>query len=141
MSGPNIFPAVRYRDANAAIEFLKNAFGFTENAVYRGDDGEVNHAQLELGAGMIMLGQYSEEGWMGGEPPNARASTVSIYIVVPDPDAHYQAAKAAGAEIVRELEDMDYGSREYSARDLGGNLFSFGTYDPYAEIDSPSAAT
>jgi uncharacterized glyoxalase superfamily protein PhnB len=32
---------------------------------------------------------------------------------------------------VRELEDMDYGSREYSARDPEGNLWSFGTYDPY----------
>jgi uncharacterized glyoxalase superfamily protein PhnB len=133
MPSPNVFPAVRYRDANAAIEFLKSAFGFTENAVYRDDDGNVQHCQLQLGAGMIMLGQYSEEGWMGGERPNALASTVSVYIVVADPDAHQERAKAAGANIVRELADMDYGSREYSARDLEGNLWSFGTYDPYAE--------
>ena len=54
-----------------------------------------------------------------------------INIVVADPDAHYERARAAGAEIVRELTDEDYGSREYSARDLEGNLWSFGTYDPY----------
>jgi uncharacterized glyoxalase superfamily protein PhnB len=39
---------------------------------------------------------------------------------------------AAGARVVRELEDMPYGSREYSVRDPEGNLWSFGTYDPYA---------
>lgn len=45
-------------------------------------------------------------------------------------DAHHDRAKAAGARIVRELQDTDYGSREYSARDFEGNLWSFGTYDP-----------
>ena len=53
--------------------------------------------------------------------------------MVPDPDAHYTRAKAAGAQIVRELVDQPYGSREYSARDLEGNLWSFGSYDPYEE--------
>jgi uncharacterized glyoxalase superfamily protein PhnB len=128
---PNIFPALRYRDANAAIEWLKEAFGFAEKAVHRGDDGAVQHAELRLGTGIVMLGQHSDEGWMGGRAPDALASTISIYAVVDDPDAHHDAAAAAGAEIARELADMDYGSREYSARDLEGNLWSFGTYDPY----------
>lgn len=128
---PNIFPALRYRDANAAIEWLERVFGFAEKAVHRGEDGKVQHAELQLGAGLIMLGQYSDEGWMGGNTPDALASTMSIYIVVADPDAHYERARAAGAEIVREPTDQDYGSREYSARDPEGNLWSFGTYDPY----------
>jgi uncharacterized glyoxalase superfamily protein PhnB len=51
---------------------------------------------------------------------------------VPDPDRHHAKATAAGAQVVRGLEDTDYGSREYSVRDLEGNLWSFGTYDPYA---------
>ena len=42
----------------------------------------------------------------------------------------HERAVAAGAQVVRELDDMDYGSREYSARDLDGNLWSFGTYQP-----------
>jgi uncharacterized glyoxalase superfamily protein PhnB len=58
---------------------------------------------------------------------------VSIYAVIADPDAHHARAEGAGARIVRELEDTPYGSREYSARDLEGNLWSFGTYDPYAD--------
>jgi uncharacterized glyoxalase superfamily protein PhnB len=130
---PNIFPALRYRDANSAIEWLERAFGFTEKVVYRGEDGEVNHAELALGAGIVMLGESRPDGWLGGGKPEARASTVSIYVAVADPDAHYERARAAGAEIVRELTDEDYGSREYSARDPEGNLWSFGTYDPYGE--------
>jgi uncharacterized glyoxalase superfamily protein PhnB len=129
---PNIFPALRYRDADAAISFLKRAFGAEEKAVYRGDDGAVHHAELRLGAGIVMLGQYSEQGLLAGEPLRPLASPSSIYVVVDDPDGHHQRAQAAGATIVRGLEDMDYGSREYIARDLEGNAWSFGTYDPYA---------
>jgi uncharacterized glyoxalase superfamily protein PhnB len=55
-----------------------------------------------------------------------------VYVVIPDPDAHYERAVAAGAAIVREPVDQPYGSREYSVRDIDGNLWSFGTYDPYA---------
>ena len=57
---------------------------------------------------------------------------MTIYAVVTDPDAHYTQSRAAGAEVVRELVDQPYGSREYGARDLEGNAWSFGTYDPYA---------
>ncbi len=128
---PNIFPALRYRDAEAALEWLKRAFGCEEKAVYRGDDGKIQHAELRLGAGLIMFGQYNENGFLSGRAPDPLASTMSLYVVVDDPDAHYQRAKAAGAQIVRELADQPYGSREYSARDLEGNAWSFGTYDPY----------
>jgi uncharacterized glyoxalase superfamily protein PhnB len=129
---PNIFPALRYRDANAAIDWLKEAFSFEEKAVYRGNDGAVVHAELRLGAGIVMLGPAREEGWLGGKAADPLASPNSIYAVVEDPDSHHDRARAAGAEIVLEPADMEYGSREYSARDLEGNLWSFGTYDPYA---------
>jgi uncharacterized glyoxalase superfamily protein PhnB len=128
---PNIFPALRYRDANAALDFLKAAFGAEEKAVDRGDDGTIHHAELRLGAGIVMFGGYSEDGFLGGQAPQPLASTVSLYVVVADPDHHYATATAAGATVVRDLEDTDYGSREYSVRDLEGNLWSFGTYDPY----------
>jgi uncharacterized glyoxalase superfamily protein PhnB len=132
MTNPNIFPALRYRDAAAALGFLTNAFGFEEKAAHRGDDGTIHHAVLRLGAGMIMFGQHTDPGRLGGTAPDALASTVSVYAVVADPDAHYARARRAGANIVRDLADEDYGSREYSARDPEGNLWSFGTYDPYA---------
>jgi uncharacterized glyoxalase superfamily protein PhnB len=128
---PNVFPAVRFRDADAGVAFLKRAFGATEKVVHRGEDGAIAHAELALGAGLVMVGQFSENGWLGGETPRPLSSTVSIYVVVDDPDRHRVVAGESGAAIVRELEDTDYGSREYSARDLEGNLWSFGTYDPY----------
>jgi uncharacterized glyoxalase superfamily protein PhnB len=130
--GQNIFPALRYRDANGALAWLKQAFGAEEQAVYRDEDEAIQHAELRIGDGVIMFGQHDASGWLGGNPPDPLASTVSLYVVVPDPDAHYERAVAAGARIVRELDDMSYGSREYSARDLEGNLWSFGTYDPDA---------
>src|SRR5690349_3281466 len=101
MSNPNIFPVLRYRDAAAALDWLKDAFGFEEDAVHRGDDGTVQHARLRLGTGMVMLGPRRDDGWMGGEPPEPLRGTVSVYAVVPDPDAHHARAGAAGAEIVR----------------------------------------
>lgn len=123
---PNIFPALRYRDANAAIEWLKKAFGFEEKAIYRDDDGTVQHAELRLGAGIVMLGEHRDDGLI---PSDGGAA---IYVVVDDPAALYERASAAGAEVARELADMEYGSREFSVRDPAGNLWSFGTYDPYA---------
>ena len=117
---PNIFPFMRFADPDAAIEWLSRAFGFEQRSVYRSDEGVVQHAELSLGAGTIMLGP--------GDP-----SSQGVYIAVEDADAHYERAKAAGADIVRELEDTDYGSREYTARDPDGHVWSFGTYRPEAD--------
>jgi uncharacterized glyoxalase superfamily protein PhnB len=132
-SHPNIFPSISYIDADAAIEWLGRAFGFTEHAVYRDDAGTVVHAQLQLGAGMIMLGEVREGDWRGGGKPDPSTAAHGSYVVVDDVNAHHDTARAAGAEIVRELTEQDYGGRDYSVRDLEGNLWSFGTYDPYAE--------
>ena len=132
MPGQTIFPAVRYADADAALTFLTAAFGATERAVYRDDAGTIRHGELEIAGNIVMIGEYDKAGWMGGEPPRPLASTMSLYIVVPGADAvdsHHDAAVAAGANVIRELEDMSYGSREYSVRDPEGNLWSFGTYD------------
>ena len=128
----NIFPVLRYQDPDAALTWLQKAFGFKEVVVYRGDGGSVGHAELRLGAGMIMLGPSKGDGWLGGTTPDPLASPVSIYLRVDDPKEHHERAVAGGATIVRELETMDYGSVEYSARDLEGHLWSFGSYDPYA---------
>jgi uncharacterized glyoxalase superfamily protein PhnB len=63
---------------------------------------------------------------------NQGAGRYSLYVAVDDPDAHHARAKEVGATIERELSDRDYGSREYTARDPEGNLWSFGTYRPGA---------
>jgi uncharacterized glyoxalase superfamily protein PhnB len=127
-----IYPAIRYADADAAVTFLVAAFGATERVLYRDDNGTIRHGELIIAGAMVMIGEYDDSGWMGGEPPRPQASTVSLYVVVPNPDAHHAAAVAVGADVVRALTDTDYGSREYSVRDPEGNLWSFGTYDPSA---------
>jgi len=114
---PNIFPFMRFADAEAGLEWLRSAFGFVEHAVYRDDNGVIHHAEAALGPGIVMFGP--------GNPVSQ-----GVYVAVDDADAHYERAKAAGAEIVREIEDTPYGSREYTARDLDGHVWSFGTYKP-----------
>lgn len=57
--------------------------------------------------------------------------TQSPCLVVPGTDAPYATAKAAGATIVADISDMDYGGRAFSCRDLEGHLWSIGTYDPW----------
>ena len=131
MSTQSIFPALRCRDADAALTWLCEAFGAEERDVYRDQRGRIHHAELKLRDSLIMFGSYDEHGFLGGSPPDPRAGTISLYIAVDDPDAVYARATAAGAEVVRELTDTDYGSREFSVRDPEGNLWSFGTYNPH----------
>jgi uncharacterized glyoxalase superfamily protein PhnB len=129
----NMYPSLRYRDPHAAIAFLCNAFGFERKAVYTGDNGEVVHAELAYRGGMVMLGAERDDAF------GPHAGCGWTYVVVDDADAHHAAATAAGAEVIRPLEDQDYGSRDYSARDPEGNIWSFGTYDP-AAIEADGAA-
>ena len=124
------FPAMRYADAPAAIDWLEKAFGFQRQVVYPGPDGTVAHAQLIFNGGMIMLGSYKEDVFQYKTPRQAGGVTQAVYVYVPDIDTQFARAKAAGAEIVVPLKDTDYGSREYSARDLEGHLWHFGTYLP-----------
>ena len=133
----NMYPVLRYKDAHAAIDFLCEAFGFERNAVYEGADGAVEHAQLEYDGGMIML---STEGDSDDRGYGKHAGQGWIYVAVEDADAHHARAKAAGANIFRELEDQPYGSRDYSARDPEGNIWSFGTYNP-ATLPAEEAST
>ena len=126
---PNIFPALRYQDGPAALDWLSRAFGFEKQMVVPGPNVTIAHAQMSFGPGVIMLGSAAPEP--GKDNPWA-AGKQGIYVYVEDVDAHYRRAKASGAEIVRDLQDTDYGAREYSARDPEGHLWSFGTYRPGA---------
>ena len=123
----SIFPALRYRNARAAIDWLSKAFGFEATLVVDNPGDSVAHAELKLGDDWVMLGSESD-GTDERLPHKAGGS--SVYVVVPDPDAHHERARSAGAEIVFEPYDTDYGSREYTARDPEGNFWSFGTYRP-----------
>jgi uncharacterized glyoxalase superfamily protein PhnB len=125
MDHPTVFPALTYDDPQAAIDFLVDAFGAERHSVYAGDDGTIRHAELRFGNGIVMFGGPGDEG-------ATRGGGGGIYVAVDDTDAHYERAKAAGAEITRELNDTDYGSRDYAAKDPEGNSWYFGTYQPFA---------
>ena len=125
-------PALRYKDAKAAMEFLCTAFGFIQNAVHQNLDGSIAHAQLTHGSGMVMLGSAKASGFGGlvRSPDDVGGVTMSVYVVVDDADAHCARAKAAGATIIREPETEDYGGRDDTCKDPEGNVWTFGTYDP-----------
>jgi uncharacterized glyoxalase superfamily protein PhnB len=133
--GATVIPTLRYRDAPAAIAFLCKAFGFAQHLVVPGDNNTIAHAQLSLGNGMIMLGSEARDNeygkWVRPPSPPDRINTHGIYVVVGDVDAHYAAAVAAGATILREPVDEDYGGRDYSCRDPEGYVWTFGSYDPW----------
>jgi uncharacterized glyoxalase superfamily protein PhnB len=126
-NAPTVWPALRYADAPAAIRFLVDAFGFEEALVVPGEgERAVAHAELRwpLGGG-VMLGStaYTE-----GVHADMKAGGASVYVVTDEPDALFERATAAGAEVVQGLRDEDYGSRGFTVRDREGNLWSFGTY-------------
>lgn len=129
--GPTFYPVLRYRDARAAIAWLERAFGFVPHMIYPEDEREpVMHAELAFGAGIVMLGSQGEPSMTEAEASAPKPRYNAPYVHVADIDAHHARAVAAGAEISRPLQDTDYGSREYCARDLEGNEWSFGTYHP-----------
>jgi uncharacterized glyoxalase superfamily protein PhnB len=130
-----VIPGLRYRDALAAIDWLTRAFGFEKQAVHMGPDNTVMHAQLTFGNGMIMLGSVdngSEHSKLMAQPDEINLrETQSPYLIVKDADAIYASAKAAGATIVMDIRDMDYGGRAFTCRDPEGHIWSIGTYDPW----------
>jgi uncharacterized glyoxalase superfamily protein PhnB len=134
-SPSTIMPAMRYRDAHAAIEWLCNVFGFERHVVYPGPDNTIGHAELTLGGGMIMLGSAKDDEHSRRflcPSDIGDKETRGVYIIVPDADAVYARAKAAGASILRELQNTDYGSREFAVKDPEGHSWSVGTYNPWA---------
>jgi uncharacterized glyoxalase superfamily protein PhnB len=123
-----VWPVLAYRDAPAALDFLTNAFGFRETARYSrdGDPTIVEHAELRwlLGGGIMLGTAAKDDSPFGRRVPG----NDSVYVVCEAPDALFERAVAAGAEVVRGLRDEDYGSRGFTVRDPEGNLWSFGTY-------------
>ena len=129
-----IIPTLRYRNAPRMIDWLCETFGFARRLVVEDGADGIAHAQLTLGSGMIMLGSARDDafGRLQGPPSAQGPTTESPYVIVPDADRVHEKAKAAGAEIVMEIRDEDYGGRHFSCRDPEGHLWNVGSYDPWA---------
>lgn len=135
MTFPTVTPGLLYHDAPAAIEWLCTAFGFTVRTHVPGPQGTVLHAHLVLGQGGIMLSSaetYRRPDLCRSPRELPGAGSVEVIVYVADPDAHYEAARAAGAEIVIPVEDKPYGGRGYACRDLEGHVWAFGSYNAWA---------
>jgi uncharacterized glyoxalase superfamily protein PhnB len=111
-----VIPCLRYRNAPAAIEWLCQTFGFDKHLVVPGEGDTIVHAQLSFGNGMIMLGSVKESEFdrLMKQPDEIDgAETQSAYVIVSDADALYARARAAGAKIVLDIKDEDYGGRGF----------------------------
>jgi PhnB protein len=122
---PRVMPYLYYEDSAAAIEFLTSTFGFTEKVRMADESGHVNHAEIALADGVVMLGSPGDDY---KNPKKLGSKTQSLYVYVDDVDKHYEQAKAAGATIVQEPEDKFYGDRSYGAADPEGHEWYFATH-------------
>jgi uncharacterized glyoxalase superfamily protein PhnB len=140
MNGSILIPSLRYKDAPAAIGWLEQAFGFERHAVYDGPDGTVAHAELRFGNGMVMLGSSGNKrplqhlcvtpAEIGGRV------TSPLYLIVKDWERAYARALAAKAEVIMEIETMEYGGKAFTVRDPEGYLWSVGEYSPWVEKET-----
>jgi uncharacterized glyoxalase superfamily protein PhnB len=89
-------------DADGEIQFLKSAFGASEISVNRDAKNAVVHAEIQVGDSLLMLGQAGE---------NWKALPAALYLWIPDVDATYARALAAGATSQSAPEDKPYGHR------------------------------
>ncbi len=119
---PRISPYLLYEDVDAAVDWLIEAFGFSERFRMRDENGRSNHAEIALGDGVVMMGNPGADY---RNPKHLGAATQLIYVYVEDVDRHHEQAKAAGATITRELADQFYGDRTYGAEDPEGHSWHF----------------
>jgi uncharacterized glyoxalase superfamily protein PhnB len=119
-----VTPYLLYKDCEAALEFLSRAFGFVEALRYTGEQGCVNHAEMHIGdGGAIYMGDPGDEY---RNPKDLGSETVGIYVEVEQSvDALCDRAREAGAEIVEEPTDQEYGHRRFTARDAEGHMWYF----------------
>ena len=135
MSKHRVIPALRYRDAEAAVDWLCRTFGFERHLVVPIEGGGVAHAQLTTDGGMVMLGGGGDgdyDAFVKSPAETGAVCTQGAYIQVDDCKAHHARSVEAGAEIVMPLREEPYGGWAYTCRDLEGHIWSFGEYDPWA---------
>jgi len=118
-----IIPYLYYEDVGSAMKFLTKAFGFRKSgSAMKGRDGKINHAAMKLGEDMLMMG-CPPTGYRN--PKRLGQATQALYTNVDDVDKHFARAKKAGAKILEEPTDTEYGDRRYGAEDPEGHQWYF----------------
>jgi uncharacterized glyoxalase superfamily protein PhnB len=127
---PTVWPVLHYDDTNAALGFLVEAFGFEAALAVRDDAGDVIHAEMRWpGGGALVFGSTKHVDSVHG---GMRAGTGACYVVTDDPDAVFDRAVTANAQVVEPPHETAFGTgvptRAFTARDPESNLWTFGTY-------------
>ena len=117
-----VLPHITYENVSRAVVWLTNAFGFTEHYRYGEPGGRVDGAQMHLGNAWIMLNSARPGR---ASPAQVGHDTQSLTVFVNDVDAHFEKAKSAGAKIVEDLHETEYGERQYGVEDLEGHHWLF----------------
>jgi uncharacterized glyoxalase superfamily protein PhnB len=133
----SVIPILRYSDAESAIAWLCGAFGFEVFLKVPGQDGRVEHARLILEDGMIMLASLGRDGAFDSRfrsPADAGGVTQSTSMTVSDPERIFEMAKAAGARIIDELQDFQFGGKTFSCEDLESHVWVFSSHDPWKKL-------
>ena len=127
-----LMPVLRYRDCNAAVDFLTDDLRLHRGQRVPRRQGNVQHAELCIRQRRHHDRPGRRYPVRQGDAPaeRGRRRDGELFAVVNDPDAHHARVEGAGFEIVLPLRDESYGSREYSVRDPEGHIWTFGTYDP-----------
>ena len=131
--GPQrIYPMLAYDDAPAAMDFLRDAFGFIETFRMAMPDGKIGHAQMRLSGNDIMLATTWKDGGLTS-PMDLPAMPCQLFVEVDDVDAHFRRAREAGAVIIAAPEDQPYGHRTYRTLDPEGHRWIFASPVPVAK--------
>lgn len=122
-----ITPYLAVKDAKAAIEFYRRAFGASEIGRITMPDSTVGHAELQLGDGRIMLAEELP-AWGNKSPATLGGSPVGLAFYVVDVDAAFQRALDAGATVVESVKDQFYGDRSGTLLDPFGHKWHILTH-------------
>lgn len=126
MDGADVVPLLVCSDIAAEHDFLVNVLGFASGGVERTRGDLVVHAEVRAGLRRIWLHRTDEADSLVS-PRSSGSAGGGIVIHVPDVDAHYERTRGAGAEILYEPRDQEYGQREYGVRDPEGHLWWIAT--------------
>jgi uncharacterized glyoxalase superfamily protein PhnB len=135
MASQAIVPAVIYQNPRAALDFLRDAFGFELDMLIEDDAGNLAHSQMVYGDGRVMVGNEWSEDHKSPRSIGAKCTQTVQVNVLGDIDAHCETARKAGAEIIAEPQTQFYGDRTYRARDPEGHIW---TFSQTVEVLSPA---
>jgi uncharacterized glyoxalase superfamily protein PhnB len=122
---PAFIPSLVYQDNRKALQWLEQAFGFEPSEILTDSEGQIVHAEMSYGGGVVMIGSEWAD-WTRSPASLAGKNTQRVHVRIDQGiDEHCLRARSAGARIVMEPADQFYGARSYIAADLEGHHWSF----------------